>query len=167
MPATYTSLAPATCSSALGRTLRVWLLGNLGGTGLLTLDFSSKYPSDLAVPLVMGLMAALLSLALVPVAWPFFAMAHRACTGSRCRILALSGVLVVFAVSNVALLHWLPIGPFSTLLSFSRLYLGAAVLAVAWLYRPRPAPALLAQPVADAGLQGWRGRPLARPSLAH
>ncbi|OGX85928.1 hypothetical protein BEN47_13830 [Hymenobacter lapidarius] len=119
------------------RTLWIWLLSNLGGTALLALDFSFKYPTDLAVPLVVGLMVALLSLACVPLAWPFFAMSRHACTELRCRLLALAGVLVVFGVAHMALLHWLPIGPPSSLLSFSRPYLGAAVLAVAWLYRPR------------------------------
>jgi len=128
---------PATGQSALVRTLWIWFFSNLGGTALLTLDFSFEYPTDLAVPLVVGLMVALLSLACVPLAWPFFAMSRHAYTELRCRLLALAGVLVVFAVANMALLHWLPIGPLSSLLSFSRPYLGAAVLAVAWLYRPR------------------------------
>ena len=135
MSLTYSTTTAS--QSALGRTLWIWLLSNLGGTALLTLDFSFKYPTDLAVPLIVGLMAALLSLACVPLAWPFFAMSRHACTELRCRLLALTGVLVVFAVANMALLHWLPIGPLNSLLSFSRPYLGAAVLAVAWLYRPR------------------------------
>ncbi len=143
MPFTHSS-TPVTSQSALARTMWVWLFSNLGGTALLVLDFSFKYPTDLAIPLVVGLMVALLSLACVPLAWPFFAMSRCACTELRCRLLALAGVLVVFGVAHMALLHWLPIGSPSSLLSFSRPYLGTAVLAVAWLYRPRQKAAKVA-----------------------
>jgi hypothetical protein len=128
--------APAT---ATARILRTWLISNLGGTGWLVLDFCRDSPSDIAIPLVIGLMAALISLASVPLAIPFFALAQRLCTGWKCRIMALLGVMLVFALGNFMLLELLPIGPVSSLLSVSRPYLGAAVLAVMWLYRPQPA----------------------------
>ncbi|HEX8506897.1 MAG TPA: hypothetical protein VF630_16145, partial [Hymenobacter sp.] len=154
--------------SALGRTLYVWLLSNLGGTALLIFDFSFKYPTDLIVPLVVGLMVALLSLVCVPLAWPFFALSRRTCSSLKCRMLALAGVLVVFAVANLSLLHWLPIGPLSSLLSFSRPYLGAAILAVAWLYRPREmaAQSVYAQPVPASLLHGLWWRKPSAPTLA-
>ena len=120
------------------RTLRTWLLSNLGGTGWLVLDFCRDSPTDIAIPLIIGLMAALISLASVPFVIPFFALGQRLCTGWKCRLLALTGVVLVFALSNFVLLKLLPIGPVSSLLSVSHPYLGAAMLAVMWLYRPRP-----------------------------
>ena len=48
------------------RPLTVWLLSNLGGTSWVVLDFCRYSPEDYAIPLVVGLMAALLSLATVP-----------------------------------------------------------------------------------------------------
>lgn len=167
MPVTYLSAAHSS-PSALGRTMYVWLLSNLGGTALLTFDFSFKYPTDLVVPLVIGLMVALISLACVPLAWPFFALSQRACSSLRCRLMALSGVVVVFAVANFSLLHWLPIGSFSSLLSFSRPYLGSAILVVAWLYRPRETASLsvYAQPLPAALLHGLWWRKPSAPTLA-
>ena len=88
MKFTYTPDNVTSRPSALARTFGVWLLSNVGGTALLTLDFNYKYPSDLAVPLMIGLLVALMSLACVPLAWPFFAFAQRTCTGWQCRLLA-------------------------------------------------------------------------------
>lgn len=160
MKPTLTSTTTTHQSSALAATLGVWLLSNLGGTALLTLDFNYKYPSDLAVPLMIGSLVALMSLACVPLAWPFFAFAQRACTGWKCRLMVLMGVLVVFAIANLSLVYLLPIGPLSSLLVFSQPYLGAAVLAIAWLYRPRQMTTQLStiQPLPAAILQtlGWR-----------
>ena len=148
--------------SATGRTLIVWLFSNLGGTAWLVLDFCRYSPEDVAIPLVVGAMAALLSLATVPLAVPFFAMAQRQCTGWRCRLLALASVLLVFALGNFALLHLLPIGPASSLLRFSWPYLGTALVAALWLYRPQPAPR---QPAARL-LLAWQPRATRWPLVA-
>ena len=102
------------------------------------LDFCRDSPTDISIPLIIGLMAALISLSTVPFAIPFFALGQRLCTGWKCRLMALIGVTLVFALGNFLLLKLLPIGPASSLLSFSRPYLGAAMLAVMWLYHPRP-----------------------------
>ena len=64
MPTTTLSTAQAT---ATGRTLHIWFLSNLGGTAWLVFDFCHDSMADVAVPLIIGLMAALLSLATVPV----------------------------------------------------------------------------------------------------
>ncbi|MFC6224056.1 hypothetical protein ACFP2F_12470 [Hymenobacter artigasi] len=165
----FPSPTSSSSSSALVRTLMVWLLSNLGGTSVLALDFSIESPADLTIPLLVGFMAALISLAYVPLAWPFFALAQRICTGWRCQLLAVAGVVTVFGVANYLLLQWLPIGSFGTLLTFSRPYLGAALLAVAWLYRPQsagqPATAKLSRPAPL--LNSWCIRtPRRRPLLA-
>ena len=133
-----TATISATQTTATARTLQIWLLSNLGGTAWLVFDFCRDSLADVAVPLIIGLMAALLSLATVPVAIPFFALVQRMCAGWRCRLTALAGVLLVFALGNFLLLKLLPIGPASSLLSLSRPYLGAALAATLWLYRPRP-----------------------------
>lgn len=151
------------------RTFMVWLLSNLGGTSVLALDFGLESPADFTIPLLVGFMAALISLAYVPLAWPFFALAQRICTGWRCQLLAVAGVVTVFGAANYLLLEWLPIGSFSTLLAFSRPYLGAALLSVAWLYRPQsarqPASAKLSRPAPL--LNSWSIQPVRhRPVLA-
>lgn len=137
MPTSAPFLAhPAT---ATRRTLTVWLLSNLGGTLWLVLDFCRYSPEDFAIPLVVGMMAALLSLATVPLAVPIFVLAQRQCINWRCRLVALAAVLLVFALGNFTLLHLLPIGPAGSLLRFSWPYLGTALVAALWVYRPRPA----------------------------
>ena len=143
--------------TTIGRTLTVWLLSNLGGTIWLVLDFCRYSPEDFAIPLVFGLMAALLSLATVPLAVPIFALAQRQCINWRCRLVVLAAVLLVFALGNFILPHLLPIGPASSLLSFSWPYLSTALVAALWLYRPRPVKRLRAAPL----LLAWR------PQLSH
>ena len=133
-----TSAHLANQPTATGRTLTVWLLSNLGGTSWLVVDFCRYSPEDYAIPLVVGLMAALLTLATVPLAIPIFALAQRQCINWRCRLVALAAVLLVFALGNFTLLHLLPIGPATSLLRFSWPYLGTALLAALWVYRPRP-----------------------------
>ena len=152
----------ATAPTATARTLTVWLLSNLGGTAWLLVDFCRDSPEDFGIPLVVGLMAALLSLATVPLAIPIFALAQRQCTSWRCRLLAVAAVLVVFAMGNFALLHLLPIGPASSLLGFSWPYLGTALLAALWVYRPQPVHRLRAAPL----LLTWQPRTAHRPMLA-
>ena len=149
-------------ATATGRTLTVWLFSNLGGTAWLVLDFCRYSPEDYAIPLVVGLMAALLSLATVPAAIPLFALAQRQCTSWRCRLLALAAVLIVFAVGNFVLLRLLPIGPASSLLRFSWPYLGTALGAALWVYRPHPVRRQLAAPL----LLTWQPRPARWPVLA-
>ena len=125
-------------STATLRTLSIWLLTNIGGTTWLVLDFCRDSVSDVMVPLIIGLMAAVLSLLAVPLAIPFFALAQRACTGWRCRLTALMVVILGFAAGNFVLLNLLPLGPVNSLLTVSEPYLVAAVLAAMWVYRPQP-----------------------------
>ena len=159
MPTSARYFSPLT---ATGRTLLVWLCSNLGGTTWLVLDFQRYSPEDLATPLVVGLMAALLSLATVPLAIPLFAMAQRQCNSWRCRLVVLAAVLLVFALGNFTLLHLLPIGPASSLLPFSWPYLGTALVAALWVYRPQPAR----QQQAALLLQTWQPQPSRHPLLA-
>ncbi|GAA3982680.1 hypothetical protein [Hymenobacter antarcticus] len=168
MALNYATATPLAQPSPLARTLYVWLFSNLGGTALLVLDFGLEHPGDVGVPLLIGLMTALISLAYVPLALPFFALAQRACVGWKCRILAVSGVIVVFGLANFLLLQWLPIGTLGSLLNISQPYLGAALLTVAWLYWPlgvaRP---VRFKPKAAAGLLGvWWSSPR-RAKLVH
>ena len=130
--------SPQATVTATVRTLYIWLLTNIGGTGWLVMDFCRDSVSDVAVPLIIGLVAALVSLAAVPFAIPLFVMAERFFTGWRCRIIALIVVVIGFSVGNYLLLNFLPIGPYTSLLSMSQPYLVATVQAVMWLYRPRP-----------------------------
>lgn len=140
MPFAYPPAQSSLRPSALIRALRLWLLTNLGGTCWLALDFGLNHSGELVVPLVIGLMAALISLAFVPFMFLFFSLAHRACVSWRCQLVAVTGVVLVFILANFLLLQALPIGPADSLLSLSRPYLGAAVFAVVWLYGPQGAP---------------------------
>lgn len=133
----HTSSLTAAHSTATARTLRVWFLSNAGGTAWLMLDFGRDSPSDIGIPLFIGLMAAIISLASTPFIIPVFALAQRAHTGWRSRLVALAGVALAFALGNSLLLHLLPTGPTGDLFSISQPYLVAAALAVLWLYRPR------------------------------
>ncbi|GAA4025662.1 hypothetical protein GCM10022409_07080 [Hymenobacter glaciei] len=149
--------------TATSRTFLVWLLSNLGGTTWLLIDFCRYSPEDFAIPLVVGLMAALVSLATVPLAIPVFALAQRRCTNWRCRLLVLAAVLLIFALGNSALLQLLPIGPASSLLRFSWPYLGTALAAALWVYRPRPVRQQAAAPL----LLRWQPRAARWPLLPH
>lgn len=160
MPTSALSLTQVT--AATRRTLTVWLISNLGGTAWLVLDFCRYSPEDFAIPLVVGLMAALFSLATVPLAVPVFALAQRQCISWRCRLIALVAVLVVFALGNFVLLHLLPIGPASSLLRFSWPYLGTALATAMWVYRPQPAR----QRPAARLLLVWRPRAARWPLVA-
>ncbi|GAB3873222.1 hypothetical protein GCM10028824_24580 [Hymenobacter segetis] len=127
-------------TTATTHTLAIWFLTNLGGTAWLTLDFCRDSPADAMVPLIIGLVAAGLSLGAVPLAIPLFALAQHHCTAWRCRLTALAVVLLGFFASNYLIINLLPIGPVGSLLSISQPYLVTAVLAVMWVYRPRPTP---------------------------
>ncbi|MFD2721483.1 hypothetical protein ACFST9_22405 [Hymenobacter monticola] len=156
MKLTYPTTAAPAHASALTSTLYVWLFTNLGGTAQLVAGFGLAEPADVKVPLLIGLVAALLSLAAVPLAVPVFALAQRACTGWRCRLTALAGVLLAFAGANALLLYGLPLGSPASLLSLTWPYLAAALLTVAWLYRPRLAAKRLSRPAPL--LSTWRQR---------
>lgn len=144
-PPVYLPVQP----SALSRALNLWLLSNLGGTCWLVLDFGFSSSAELVTLLVIGLMAALISLFFVPLLCLFLSLAHRTGTPWRCRTVAVLGVTLVFGLVNFVLLRLLPIGSLDSLLSVSRPYLGAAMVALVWLYAPqaarhkRPAAALL------------------------
>ena len=162
-----TTTAPAR-PSALARTLYVWLFSNLGGTTLLTLNFGLEHPGDVAVPLLIGLMAALISLAYVPLALPFFALAQQACAGWKCRLMAVAGVTAVFGLANYLLLQSLPVGTLGSLLNISQPYLGAALLTVAWLYFPEGTRPARFKPKAAARLVSvWWSNSPTRSKLAH
>ena len=76
--------------------------------------------------------------------------------------MVLAGVLLVFALGNFALLHLLPIGPASSLLRYSWPYLGTALAAALWVYRPRP----VRQPQVSPLLLAWQPRATRWPVLA-
>ncbi|MFD1469214.1 hypothetical protein ACFQ48_13350 [Hymenobacter caeli] len=134
--------APLTASAATTRTLHIWLLGNLGGTGWLLLDFCRDCPTDFTIPLGIGAVAALLSLACVPLAVPFFAFTNRYtwCIGWRCRLFAVLGAVLTFFVGNYLFVTLLPLDSIGHLFSITEPYLCASLLAVGWIYRARPAP---------------------------
>ncbi|MGI4884358.1 MAG: hypothetical protein ACRYFR_05300 [Janthinobacterium lividum] len=135
------SLRPLPAVKATTRTLHVWLLSNLGGTGWLLVNFCRDSPANCSVALAIGAVAALVSLACVPLITPFFALANRFCISWFCRTTAGVGAVVAFFLTNYLFLKFLPLGPLGSLLSVSGPYLCAALLAVAWIYRPAMAPA--------------------------
>jgi hypothetical protein len=156
-------MSTSTHATATIRTFHLWLLTNLGGTGLLVMDFCRDSATDIAVPLLIGFVAALLSLVAVPLAIPFFALAQRQCIGWHCRLVALAVVIIGFCAANYLLFSLLPLGSLNNILSMSQPYLGAALLALAWLYRPQPAlqPVRLTttkpQGAAPQGRFNWSG----------
>ena len=83
-------------SSTITRTLILWLLSNLGGTLWLTLDFASDRLEDYSIALMAGLIAALVSLAIVPLTVPFFTLMNVLRTGWSRRTVALLGVTLFF-----------------------------------------------------------------------
>jgi hypothetical protein len=169
MKLTYPATAPAVYPSALASTLYIWLFSNLGGTAKLIADLGFDEPQDLQIPLLIGLLASVVSLVAVPFALPIFVLAQRACTGWKCRLTALAGVLLAFGAANYLLLHWLPLGPAESLLRMTWPYLAAALAAIAWLYWPVPMAAQRAnrKPARSAPLlNAWRQRANKQP-LAH
>lgn len=73
--------APLAATKATTRTLHIWLLSNIGGTGWLLVDFCRDSTTDYAIALAIGAVAALVSLACVPLIIPFFALTNRFCVG--------------------------------------------------------------------------------------
>ncbi|TGE10275.1 hypothetical protein [Hymenobacter fodinae] len=127
--------------STLIRTLLLWLLSNLGGTLWLIIDFSLERLTDYTVALLVGLVAAMISLAIIPLVVPFFAVMTRYSDWPR-RTMALIGVGLFFLVANYLLLLLLPVTSLTGLLDLSLPYLGSAILTVLWLYGPAARPAL-------------------------
>ncbi|SNC75108.1 hypothetical protein SAMN06265337_2708 [Hymenobacter gelipurpurascens] len=129
--------------ATLIRTLLLWLFSNVGGTLWLLVDFSLDRLNDYSIALLAGLVAAMASLAIIPLVIPFFALMTRCCSDWPRRTMALLGVGLFFLVANYLLLLLLPIGSLSGLLEMSLPYLGAGLLTVLWLYGPaqRPVPA--------------------------
>ncbi|AHJ98848.1 hypothetical protein [Hymenobacter swuensis] len=126
----------ATSQSTITRTLILWLLSNVGGTLWLAFDFASDRLEDYSIALMSGLVAALVSLAMVPLVVPFFTLMSGLRANWSRRTLALSGVTLFFLLANQLLLLLLPINSLWGLLPMSLPYWVAAVLAVLWLYGP-------------------------------
>lgn len=128
--------AASTSQSTVMRTGILWLMSNLGGTLWLLLDFSLDRLADYPIALLTGLVAAIASLTIVPLAIPFFALMCYLRVGFSRRTLALLGVTLFFLLANQLLLHLLPIDYLGSLLRMSWPYWVAAVAAVLWLYGP-------------------------------
>lgn len=127
----YTSV-----QSTLLRTLLLWLFSNVGGTLWLLIDFSLERLNDYSIALMTGLVAAMVSLVIIPLVIPFFTLMTRCCSDWPRRTMALLGVGLFFLTSNYLLLLLLPIGSLGGLLEMSLPYLGAGLLTVLWLYGP-------------------------------
>ncbi|TGD79033.1 hypothetical protein [Hymenobacter wooponensis] len=121
--------------STFVRTLLLWLLSNLGGTLWLTIDFSLDRLADYSIALLVGLVAAMVSMVIIPLVVPFFAVMTRYSDWPR-RTMALLGVSLYFLVANYLLLLLLPVTSLIGLLDLSLPYLGSAILTVLWLYGP-------------------------------
>lgn len=128
--------ATASLQPTVVRTLILWLCSNLGGTVLLGLTFSAERLEDFTIALLAGLVAAVVSLPLVPLAIPFFAVLGRFCPACSRRSVAFLGITLFFLLANQLLLLGLPFLSLGGLLSMSLPYWVAAALAVYWLYSP-------------------------------
>lgn len=126
----------STSQSTTVRTLILWLLSNLGGTLWLLLDFASDRLEDYSIALMAGLMSALVSLVLIPLAVPFFTLMSGFRANWSRRTTALAGVTLFFLLANQLLLLLVPVDSLRGLLPMSLPYWGAAVLVVLWLYGP-------------------------------
>lgn len=122
--------------STLARTMLLWALSNVGGTLWLLVDFALERLNDYPIALLAGLVAAMVSLAIIPLVVPFFTLMGRCCSDWPRRTMALLGVSLFFLVANYLLLLLLPIDSLGSLLEMSLPYLGAALLTVLWLYGP-------------------------------
>ncbi|OWP63914.1 hypothetical protein CDA63_06795 [Hymenobacter amundsenii] len=122
--------------STITRTFVLWLLSNVGGTLWLLLDFAYERLNDYPIALMVGLTAALISLAIVPLVVPFFALMSRLQTDWSRRTVALTGIVLFFLLANHLLLGLIPLESVTDLLPFSLPYGIAAVLGVLWLYGP-------------------------------
>ncbi|GAB2769153.1 hypothetical protein HNQ93_000277 [Hymenobacter luteus] len=122
--------------STIARAFILWAFANLGGTLWLLLDFSLERVDDYPVALLTGLVAALVSLCIVPLVIPFFSLMCHLQVGLSRRSLALIGVTLFFLLANKLLELLLPINSVHDLLSMSLPYWAAAMLTVLWLYSP-------------------------------
>ncbi|MBD2724250.1 hypothetical protein [Hymenobacter armeniacus] len=169
MKLTYPATSSVVPSSPLSSTLCVWLCSNLGGTAHLIASFGLEEPQDVQVPLAIGLLASLISLAAVPVALPFFALAQRASAAWPRRFRAAVGVLLAFGAANYLLLRGLPVGPPENLLAVTWPYLATALLSAGWRYWHVPAAGHMPRTQPAPLLNAWRQRPGRSPyaHLAH
>lgn len=118
------------------RAFILWIFANLGGTLWLLLDFSLDRLDDYPIALMTGLVAALVSLAIVPLVIPFFSLMCKLQVGLSRRSLALLGVTAFFLLANQLLELLLPVNSMRDILSMSLPYWAAAMLTVLWLYSP-------------------------------
>jgi|GEM_PF-3784430 len=130
--------------STIKRAFQLWLFSNVGGTLFLTGEFALDRLTDYPIALMTGMVAAMISLCIVPLVIPFFTLMTRFCSGWSRRSMALVGVSLFYVAANQLLLLFVPIDSLSSLLGMSFPYLLAALLTVGWLY----GPALRKQPAA-------------------
>lgn len=123
---------------SLRKALSLWLLSNLGGTVLLTLDFALDNPADFSIGLLSGLLAAVVSLVVLPLCVPMFLLLGRLPTCTARRMLGAVAVLGCYALANGFALHHLPVVDMRSLLTMSLPYLAAALAAVYFLCEPAP-----------------------------
>ncbi|WP_375435616.1 hypothetical protein [uncultured Hymenobacter sp.] len=121
--------------STIARTLLLWLISNLGGTLLLGVGFALTHRlNDSTIAVAAGMLAFLVTLPLVPLAVPFFAVLGKVCADWPRRSMALLGVVLFFLLANEVLHLLLPFATFLGLLEMSLPYLAAGILTVLWLY---------------------------------
>jgi hypothetical protein len=122
--------------STIKRALQLWLFSNVGGTLFLTAQFAADRLTDYPIALLAGLVAALVSLCIVPLVIPFFTLMTRFYSAWTRRSMALAGVTLFYGAANGLLLLLVPFDSLLSLLSLSAPYLAAALLTVGWLYGP-------------------------------
>ncbi|RPD50204.1 hypothetical protein DNI29_05250 [Hymenobacter sediminis] len=122
--------------STTARAFILWIFANLGGTLWLLLDFALDRFDDYPIALMTGLVAALVSLAIVPLVIPFFSLMCKLRVGLSRRSLALVGVTAFFLLANQLLELLLPVNSMRDVLNMSLPYWAAAMLTVLWLYSP-------------------------------
>jgi hypothetical protein len=125
----------ATTRTALMQTLTLWFVSNLGGTLLLTLKFFLDRPNDAVIGLVSGLIAALLSLAIVPIWVPFFALINCVdCRRTQFLVMMLGSVLFYF-LANTLLLYLMPLSTLDGVIDMTFPYLLSALITITYMYR--------------------------------
>jgi len=123
---------------SLRKALSLWLLSNLGGTILLTVDFALDRPADFSIGLFSGLLAAVVSLAVLPLCVPIFTLLGKLPTCTARRTIGAVAVLGCYALANFFVMHHLPVVDLRSLLTMSLPYLAAALAAVYFLCEPAP-----------------------------
>ncbi|GAA3954413.1 hypothetical protein [Hymenobacter algoricola] len=132
----------AAISSTIKRTFQLWFFSNVGGTLFLAAQFALDRLTDYSIALMAGVVAAMISLCVVPLVIPFFTLMGRFYAAWSRRSMALAGVGLFYVAANQLLLLFLPFDSLGSLLGISFPYLAAALLTVMWLY----GPALHSQP---------------------